>query len=85
MSTALRTYYRGAKLVSLRETPAAVPATTRVYHFDHQGTTQCPPTVAQVPSPTATAPMLGVCKYSAPAPASTGTGMSDCSPMISPS
>jgi RHS repeat-associated protein len=41
MSTALRTYYRGAGLVSLRETPAAAPAATRVYHFDHQGTTQC--------------------------------------------
>ncbi len=38
MSTALRTYYRGYNLVAMRDVPAA---TTRYYHFDHQGTTQC--------------------------------------------
>src|SRR5262245_60382476 len=38
MSTALRTYYRGHRLVTMRDEGA--PA-NRVYHFDHQGTTQC--------------------------------------------
>jgi len=38
MSTALRTYYRGANLVSLREHPTGQ---TRYYHSDYQGTTQC--------------------------------------------
>jgi len=38
MSTALRTYYRGDELVGLRDGQAN---STRYYHFDHQGTTQC--------------------------------------------
>jgi hypothetical protein len=38
MSTALRTYYRGRNLVTMRD---EVAATSRTYHFDHQGTTQC--------------------------------------------
>jgi hypothetical protein len=38
MSTALRTYYRGKNLVTMRD---EVTATSRTYHFDHQGTTQC--------------------------------------------
>src|SRR5579885_1971348 len=38
MSTALRTYYRGHNLVTLRD---KVAATSRAHHFDHQGTTQC--------------------------------------------
>lgn len=38
MATALRRYYRGHNLVTLREVPTAQ---SRVYHFDHQGTTQC--------------------------------------------
>jgi RHS repeat-associated protein len=38
MSTALRTYYRGRNLVTMRDEAAGQ---SRVYHFDHQGTTQC--------------------------------------------
>src|SRR5262245_59709654 len=38
MSTALRTYYRGRTLVSMRD---EVASQTRTYHIDHQGTTQC--------------------------------------------
>lgn len=38
MSTALRTYYRGDELVGLRDGQGN---STRYYHFDHQGTTQC--------------------------------------------
>jgi len=38
MSTALRTYFRGHNLVSMRDDPAGKLA---YYHFDHQGTTQC--------------------------------------------
>jgi hypothetical protein len=38
MSTALRTYYRGSNLATLRDD---VAQQSRVYHFDHQGTTQC--------------------------------------------
>jgi len=38
MSTALRTYFRGHNLVSIRDDAAGKMA---YYHFDHQGTTQC--------------------------------------------
>ena len=38
MSTALRTYYRGHTLSTFRDEAAGQ---SRVYHFDHQGTTQC--------------------------------------------
>jgi RHS repeat-associated protein len=38
MSTALRTYYRGHNLATLCDD---VAQQRRVYHFDHQGTTQC--------------------------------------------
>ncbi len=38
MSTALRTYYRGADLVAMRD---EVAQKTSVYHFDGQGTVQC--------------------------------------------
>ena len=38
MSTALRTYFRGRNLVSMRDQAAGKMA---YYHFDHQGTTQC--------------------------------------------
>lgn len=38
MSTALRTYYRGHNLVTMRDEAAGQ---NHVYHFDHQGTTQC--------------------------------------------
>jgi RHS repeat-associated protein len=38
MSTALRTYYGGRKLVTVRN---EVAGQSRIYHFDHQGTTQC--------------------------------------------
>jgi hypothetical protein len=37
MSTALRTYIRGAETVLMRDD---VAGTNRYYHFDHQGTTQ---------------------------------------------
>lgn len=38
MSTALRTYYRGHNLATMRDD---VAQQGRVYHFDHQGTSQC--------------------------------------------
>src|ERR1051326_6698392 len=38
LMSVLRRYYRGDELVAMRDVPAA---TTRYYHFDHQGTTQC--------------------------------------------
>jgi RHS repeat-associated protein len=38
MSTALRTYYRGANQVTLKQ---GLAQERRTYHFDHQGTTQC--------------------------------------------
>jgi len=38
MSTALRRYYRGHNLVTMRDVQANA---SRHYHFDHQGTTQC--------------------------------------------
>jgi RHS repeat-associated protein len=38
MGTSLRSYSRGHTLVSMQD---GVPNTTRYYHFDHQGTTQC--------------------------------------------
>jgi RHS repeat-associated protein len=38
VSTALRTYYRGANLVTMRD---EVAGQNRYYHFDHQGTLQC--------------------------------------------
>lgn len=38
MSTPLRRYYRGHTLATMRD---EVAATSRTYHFDHQGTTQC--------------------------------------------
>lgn len=37
MSTAIRTYYRGHNLVQIRNAQAGE---NRLYHFDHQGTTQ---------------------------------------------
>src|SRR5437763_3814323 len=37
MSTALRTYYRGASLVTMRDEQAGANS---VFHFDHHGTTQ---------------------------------------------
>jgi hypothetical protein len=36
--TAVRRYYRGHDLVTVRDVAAGQ---SRVYHFDHQGTTQC--------------------------------------------
>jgi RHS repeat-associated protein len=36
--TPLRRYYRGRNLVTMRDVAAGQ---SRVYHFDHQGTTQC--------------------------------------------
>jgi hypothetical protein len=38
MSTALRTYSRGARLASIEDNPGAK---TYVPHYDHQGTVQC--------------------------------------------
>ena len=38
MSTALRTYWRGATLAAMQDHVAGV---TRTYHLDHQGTVQC--------------------------------------------
>ena len=38
MSGTLRRYYRGADLVAMKD---VVAGTKSVYHFDHQGTTQC--------------------------------------------
>jgi len=38
MSSALRRYYRGHSLVTMRDVQANA---SRHYHFDHQGTTQC--------------------------------------------
>src|SRR5688572_11957208 len=38
MSTPLRTYYRGHNLVTMRD---ETTFQNRVYHFDHQGSTQC--------------------------------------------
>jgi RHS repeat-associated protein len=38
VSTPLRRYYRGHNLVAMRD---EVTPSTRYYHFDHQGTTQC--------------------------------------------
>jgi RHS repeat-associated protein len=38
MSTALRTYFRGHNLATVRDDAAQQ---SRVYHYDHQGTTQC--------------------------------------------
>ncbi len=37
---ALRTYYRGHRLVGVRQQPAGQAASMRYFHFDHQGTTQ---------------------------------------------
>jgi hypothetical protein len=41
MGTALRTYFRGHTLAAVREQPVGGNASTRYYHFDTQGTTQC--------------------------------------------
>lgn len=41
MSTALRTYYRGHTLTALREQPVGAPVSSRYYHCDQLGTTQC--------------------------------------------
>lgn len=38
MSTSLRRYFRGHRLVAMQDVQANQ---TRYYHFDHQGTTQC--------------------------------------------